>query len=120
MKTPSDDLLLSLRDFIGDALSDPEISATDIIDAIRDELLELQDFHKIQGAKVSNLLNLLNAPEDVQDFADYLSNEKIDELDIAHDLDRAINFYKRGEDRSNVWDKLDKNTKNRYRRMGDK
>jgi hypothetical protein len=111
MKTPSDDILLSFRDFIGDALSDPDITATDIIDAIRDELLELQDFHKIQGAKVSNLLNSLNAPEDVQDFADYLSNQKINEMDIASDLDRAINSFKG----KNVWDNKGK----RYRKLGE-
>ena len=123
--TPSERLLLSLRDFIADALAEPDISPTDIVDAIRDELKELQDYHKVQGGKIEKLLGMLNSSSPLSDFSEYLSNEKIDELDIAEDLDNAIRFYngesaRYGEDTGSVWDSLSKKDKKRFRKMGDK
>ena len=118
--TPSERLLLSLRDFIGDALAEPDISPSDIIDSIRDELKELQDYHKVQGGKIEKLLGMLQVPDDVIDFSNYLSNEKIDEINLAIDLDRAVNYYNGTEDTGSVWDSLGKKNKNRFRKLGDK
>jgi len=125
MTTPAQRLLLSLRDFIGDALSEPDITPADIIEAIRDELKELQDYHKVQGVKINKMLAMLNEPEDVIDFNDYLTNN-LDQFEIAEDLDRAINYYKGNSpdvikfdeknDNTNPWN----NAKNRFRNMGDK
>ena len=125
MTTPSERLLLSLRDFIGDALSEPDITPLDIIEAIRDELKELQDYHKVQNGKIQKLLGMIQVEDDIPNFQSYLTANTIDELEIAEDLDNAIRFYngesaRYGEDTGSVWDSLDTKNKNRYRKMDDK
>ena len=119
MTTPSERLLLSLRDFIGDALSEPDITPLDIIEAIRDELKELQDYHKVQNGKIQKLLGMIQVEDDIPNFQSYLTANTIDELEIAEDLDKAIRFYN-GEDTGNVWDSLSKKDKKRFRKLGDK
>ena len=119
MTTPAQRLLLSLRDFIGDALAEPDITPADIIGAIRDELNELQDYHKIQGGKIDKMLAMLNEPEDVIDFSNYLS-KNLDHMDIANDLDRAINYYKTGTDRIIFNEDDSPWNNNKYRKNNDK
>ena len=126
--TPAQRLLLSLRDFIGDALAEPDITPSDIVEAIRDELLELQDYHKIQSGKIDQLLNLIRTSVGLSNFNSYL---KTNEMDIADDLDKAIRYYKGGcdglpgmdsedlgipKDITDIW----KSKGKRYRKMDDK
>ena len=63
MRTPDHRVLESLRDFIGDALSEPDINPTDIVHAIRDELSSLLEYHKVSAEKAENTLKLFAAPE---------------------------------------------------------
>ena len=63
MREPDHRVLESLRDFIGDALSEPDINPTDIVHAIRDELSSLLDYHKVSAEKAENTLKLFAAPE---------------------------------------------------------
>ena len=119
MTTPSERLLLSLRDFIGDALSETDISAQDIVTAIRDELTELQDYHRIQNGKIEQLLDMIEETDDLPEFHNYLSNSKLDEIDIADDLDRAIQHYKGNQPKGNLWDNLSKKDKKRFRKLGE-
>lgn len=81
------EILASLRDFIGDALSQPEISPTDILEAIQDELKELIDYHKIQGAKGQKLLDMLQTPEDVLDFSKRFQR-KVAEDKVEDEIDK--------------------------------
>lgn len=69
-KSTNQEILASLRDFIGDALAEQDITPSDILEAIQDELKELIDYHKIQGGKASKLLGMVQTPEDVVSFSD--------------------------------------------------
>ena len=51
--------LQSLRDFIGDALSNPDITPSEIATAIRDELNELIEYHSVAKAQAEKTLSLL-------------------------------------------------------------
>ena len=52
--------LQSLRDFIGDALADPDITPTEIAVAIRDELKELIEYHSVSKLQAEKTLSLLD------------------------------------------------------------
>lgn len=84
-------VLSSLRDFIGDALSESDISPSDIIDAIQDELRELIDYHKIQGAKAQKVLDMIKTPDDVITFSDRF-HEIINNKDVVDDVQDSITF----------------------------
>ena len=60
MRTPDHRVLESLRDFIGDALSEPDINPTDIVHAIRDELSSLLDYHRVSADKAEKTLSLFS------------------------------------------------------------
>lgn len=53
--------LQSIKDFIGDALSNEEITPQELVDAIRGELQELGDYHRVAGAKAQKALNLFES-----------------------------------------------------------
>ena len=61
MREPDHRVLESLRDFIGDALSEPDINPTDIVHAIRDELSSLLDYHRVSADKAETTLSLFSA-----------------------------------------------------------
>lgn len=78
--------LLSLRDFISDALSDPDISPDDIATAIRDELTDLIDYHRTAQIQAEKTLDLLSLDKETKEFNDdfnawlkepYFQDEKI-------------------------------------------
>ena len=60
----SDYTLQSIKDFIGDALSNEQITPQQIVDAIRGELEELSDYHRVAGAKAQQALNLFDSSVD--------------------------------------------------------
>jgi len=63
MRQPDHRVLESLRDFIGDALSEPDINPTDIVHAIRDELSSLLDYHRVSADKAEKTLSLFSEAE---------------------------------------------------------
>lgn len=82
-------ILESLRDFIGDALSDDDLSPQNIVEAIRDELTDLLNYHQVAAGKAQKVLNLLGVDEDKA--AEQLSNEwnrfrKMDSYEDAQDI----------------------------------
>jgi hypothetical protein len=86
MSKISKQTLMSLRDFISDALSDPEITPIEIATAIRDELRELIEYHRLSMAQAEQTLDLLSndtAEEgNVYDFARW---RKLDLLEETQD-----------------------------------
>ena len=58
-KSFKDYSLAQIRDHIGDALS-ADISPTEIVRAIQDEIRDLIDYHQTQAAKAQKTLNLLS------------------------------------------------------------
>lgn len=84
------EILASLRDFIGDALAESDITPSDILEAIRDELKDLVDYHKIQGAKGQKLLDLLQTPDDVLDFSKRFQKQIA--MDEVEDIEDNLTF----------------------------
>ena len=73
MSEISKDTLRSLRDFIGDALSDPEITPSEIASAIRDELNDLIEYHQVARAQAEKTLSLLDGQtESSSSFNDFV------------------------------------------------
>ena len=67
MSDLSKQTLLSLRDFIGDALSDPDVTPQEIATAIIDELTELVDYHTAARSKAKEALSLFDKSDSVSD-----------------------------------------------------
>ena len=67
MSELSKQTLLSLRDFIGDALSDPDVTPQEIASAIVDELTELVDYHTASRSKAKEALSLFDRSDSVSD-----------------------------------------------------
>jgi hypothetical protein len=76
MSELSKQTLLSLRDFIGDALSDPEVTPREIAQAIIDELTELVEYHATAHSKAKEALSLLDRNDDVSDAWDYFVKDE--------------------------------------------
>ena len=91
MFEPTNSVLASLRDFIGDALAEDGITPSDIIDAIRDELKELIDYHKIQGAKAQKVLDMLQSPDELLNFNDRF-REIINEKNVEEDFQDKLTY----------------------------
>ena len=87
MKTTDHRILESLRDFIGDALSEPDINPTDIVHAIRDELSSLLEYHKVSADKAETTLKLFGAPE-VDPSLDSLINDWT-KFAVDHETEKA-------------------------------
>ena len=92
--------LMSLRDFISDALSDPEITPYEIATAIRDELKDLIVYHRMAMAQAEQTLNLLNDRNAKQDdrynFARFRNVDTIEK--IQDDLTFGKYDFKLGSD----------------------
>jgi len=67
MSDISKQTLLSLRDFIGDALSDPDVTPQEIAQAIIDELTELVEYHSTAHSKAKETLSLFDRGDDITD-----------------------------------------------------
>ena len=105
MRTPDHRVLESLRDFIGDALSEPDINPTDIVHAIRDELSSLLDYHKVSAEKAENTLKLFAAPE-VDPSLDSLIDDWT-KFAVDHETESAQDIITFGEYEDNYKFKLD-------------
>lgn len=79
MSDLSKNTLLSLRDFIGDALSDPEVTPQEIARAIIDELTELVDYHSEARSKAKETLSLLGNTDDLSDAWEYFVKDEAEE-----------------------------------------
>jgi len=105
MSEISKDTLRSLRDFIGDALADPEITPSEIAAAIRDELNDLIEYHQVARAQAEKTLSLLDGQtESSSDFANFAglgSDDKI-KFDLnspyLNNQKDTIDFSSWGED----------------------
>ena len=102
-------VLESLRDFIGDALSDDDITPQNIVEAIKDEITELLNYHQVAAGKAQKVLNLLGIDEDKE--AEELSNEwnRFRKMDSYEDAQDIITF---GSNQSDYF-KLDSDFLNR-------
>jgi len=73
MSELSKQTLESLKDFIGDALADPEITPTEIAMAIRDSLTDLIEYHQVARAQAEKTLSLLDGQtESSSSFNDFV------------------------------------------------
>lgn len=77
MSDLSKQTLLSLRDFIGDALSDPEVTPQEIAKAIIDELTELTDYHANAHSKAKETLALFSKTDDISDAWTYFVKDTV-------------------------------------------
>lgn len=82
--------LQSIKDFIGDALSNEEITPQELVDAIRGELQELGDYHRVAGAKAQKALNLFES-------VDFSRAPGLTPGDWADPWDMS-KYYNRGDD----------------------
>lgn len=81
---------MSLRDFISDALSDPDITPIEIATAIRDELRELVEYHRISMAQAEQALDLLS--NDTSDEVNVYDFARWKKLGLTEDIQDDITF----------------------------
>jgi hypothetical protein len=123
MSELSKQTLLSLRDFIGDALSDPDVTAREIAQAIIDELTELVEYHSTAHSKAKEALSLLDRNDDVSDAWDYFVKddavESSQDLITFGDYENNYNFKLSSDyltqagqpvDTDNLWGSVSKDT----------
>ena len=80
----SKETLLSLRDYIGDALSDPDVTPQEIAQAILDELNDLVEYHSAAHSKAKETLSLFSKTDDISDAWEYFVKD--DAIETAQDL----------------------------------
>ena len=83
MSDLSRNTLMSLRDFIGDALSDPDVTPQEIAQAILDELTDLVEYHSQARSKAKETLSLFSRNDDVSDAWEYFVKD--DAVESAQD-----------------------------------
>ncbi len=76
MSDLSKNTLMSLRDFIGDALSDPDVTPQEIARAILDELTDLVEYHSEARSKAKETLSLFSKTDDISDAWDYFVKDE--------------------------------------------
>ena len=96
-KAFKDYALSQIRDWIGDALSS-DISPSEIVEAITDEIKDLIDYHNVQAAKAQKTLNLISGERDLSPEVEDL----VEELNIEH-LKQDTSFYDTKPDRNNPY-----------------
>ena len=97
MKNNFDEYILgNLKDWLGDALCDDEISPEDIGKTIRGEIEELVTYHRDAMLKAERLLTLLqgDTSESLSDlgFSDYMSLSAVEHLEDQNSYD-TINTW---------------------------
>ena len=112
MSELSKQTLLSLRDFIGDALSDPDVTPQEISRAIIDELTELVDYHTASRSKAKEALSLfdrsndrwreVSKPQYENPYLDWLNANQTDHILRGLDDDNiSFDYYSNKKGRKN-------------------
>lgn len=84
MTEGTDYTLQQLQDYIGDALSDENITPSQLVEAIETEIRDLLDYHQVAAGKARKVLDLLGngtSPENVFNFERYRRVEGSDGSD---------------------------------------
>tara|TARA_R110002050_G_scaffold157264_3_gene285763 strand:- start:2899 stop:3306 length:408 start_codon:yes stop_codon:yes gene_type:complete len=86
MTEGTDYTLQQLQDFIGDALSDENITPSQLVEAIETEIRDLLDYHQVAAGKARKVLDLLGngtSTENVFNFERYRPIDVIDDISCA-------------------------------------
>ena len=85
MSEGTDYTLQQLRDFIGDALTDENITPSQLVEAIETEIRDLLDYHQVSAARAQKVLNLLKQGTSTENVYSFDRWKKYDFEDDAQD-----------------------------------